>query len=220
MWNRAFVRGGRQEWPREIEQVLHLASRDDLSPIDRLEDIEEAVHGKIFDRYPGLFHLRARANPEWGFFLVPLHLKAMSEGSMRRQLASRVLGAAVRKMIRDGAGEDWLLGGDLNAPLASGDFDALTNAGLVAVSAQDAADGAFSYIKGPLSLIDHIFLSSNLATRFGAEHFSIIAVDKVIPNYASSISDHRPVMIRLHIGSPVEESVRSSGIPTPEWLRR
>lgn len=220
MWNRAFVTGGRVEWPPEIEPVLRLASRDDLAPLERLEAIEEAVHGKIFDRYPGLFHLRSRANPDFAVHLVPLHLKAMSEGSLRRRLASRVLGAAVRKLIRDGAGADWILGGDLNAPLDSGDFDALTAAGLSAVSTQDAADGAISYIKSPHSLIDHIYLSPNLAARFGAEQFVIVAADRAIPDYAKQISDHRPVMIRLHIASPVEEAARPLGIPTPEWLAR
>jgi endonuclease/exonuclease/phosphatase family metal-dependent hydrolase len=220
MWNRATVTGGPQAWPSEIEEVIRLSSRDDLTP---LEELEEAVHGKIFDRYPGLFHLGARANPAFDFFVVPLHLKAMAEGSMRRQLASRVLGAAVKKMIRDGADGDWVLGGDINAPLASGDFDALTMAGLTAVSAQDAADGAISYIKGPKSLIDHIYLSQNLAAKFGAEHFSIVAVEKEIPDYVATISDHRPVMIRLHIGpvggGVVEESVAAASIPIPDWLR-
>lgn len=216
MWNRATVAGGAEAWPEEIETVLRLTSRDDLAP---LEAIEEAIHGKIFDRYPGLFHLSAQANPEFGFYIVPLHLKAMDEGSLRRQLASRVLGAAVKKMIGDGADGDWILGGDVNAELGSGDFEALTSSGLTAVSAQDERDGAISYIEGPKSLIDHIFLSQNLASRFGTQHFSIVAAEKEIPNYAASISDHRPVMIRLHIAAGIEEGVGVAGLPVPEWLR-
>lgn len=220
MWNRATVSGGPQAWPPEIEEIIRLTSRDDLSP---LEALEEAVHGKIFDRYPGLFHLQARANPAFDFYVVPLHLKAMAEGSLRRQLASRVLGAAIKTMIRDGADGDWIVGGDINAPLASGDFAALTAAGLTAVSAQDAADGAISFIEGPLSLIDHIYLSQNLATMFGAEHFTIIAADKEIPNYVETISDHRPVMVRLHIGARADritgEGPGAAGVPLPDWLR-
>jgi hypothetical protein len=66
---------------------------------------------------------------------------------------------------------------------------------------------------------DHIFLSRNLATKFGAQHFTIVAVDKAIPHYANTISDHRPVMIRLHIATGLEEGVGFAGIPTPDWLR-
>jgi endonuclease/exonuclease/phosphatase family metal-dependent hydrolase len=216
MWNRTTVVGGSESWPPAIEPILRLTSQDDLAP---LVAIEENVHGKIFDRYPGLFHLKARANEAFGFYVVPLHLKAMDEGSLRRQLASRVLGAAVNKMIRDGADGDWILGGDVNAELESGDFAALTAAGLAAVSAQDEADGAISYVSGPRSLIDHIFLSRNLAARFGADQFTIVAVDKVIPHYVDTISDHRPVMIRLHIATGLEEGVGFAGIPTPDWLR-
>jgi endonuclease/exonuclease/phosphatase family metal-dependent hydrolase len=219
IWNRATVTGGRQAWPAEIEEVLRLSSQDDLTPIDHLEAIEEAIHGKIFDRYPALFQLTARNNPAFDFFLVPLHLKAMAEGSLRRQLACRVLAAVVRKMTRDGADADWVLGGDLNAELDSGDFQALTEAGLSALSAQDAAAGAITYLEGPRSLIDHIYLSQNLAARFGAEHFSIIAVDKEIPNYVRTISDHRPVMVRLHIGGDTEEAAAAIGMRTPDWLR-
>jgi endonuclease/exonuclease/phosphatase family metal-dependent hydrolase len=219
MWNRATVIGEKRAWPDDIEEVLQLSSKDDLTPLEKLEDIEEAIHGKIFDRYPGLFFLQARQNEDFGFFLVPLHLKAMDEGSLRRRLACRVLAAAMRKMQHDGEDEDWIFGGDLNAPLASGDFDELGNAGLTAVSAQDAEDGAISYIKGPKSLIDHIYLSKNLSKTFGAEHFSIVAVEKEIPKYTQTISDHRPVMMRLHVGSDTEESV-ASFLPTPAWLKK
>lgn len=227
MWKRDTVVGAKRAWPDEIEEVLRLSSQDDLTPIDRLEEIEEAIHGKIFDRYPALFHLAARKNPKFDFFLVPLHLKAMDEGSLRRQLASRVLAAVVNKMIKDGEDADWVLGGDINAPLASGDFDQLSNAGLVAVSRQDADAGAISYIKGPKSLIDHIYLSPNLAERFGDADFSklftVVSAEQEIPDYVKTISDHRPVMLRMHIGDAgddLEESVHAvSPIKTPEWLK-
>ena len=150
---------------------------------------------------------------------MPLHLKAMDEGSLRRRLACRVLAAAMRKMQHDGEDEDWIFGGDLNAPLASGDFDELGNAELTAVSAQDAEDGAISYIKGPKSLIDHIYISKNLSKTFGADHFSIISVEKEIPNYTKTISDHRPVMMRLHVGSDTEESAAPL-LRTPDWIKK
>jgi hypothetical protein len=223
MWNRNAVVGGKKIWPDEIEEVLRLSSQDDLTPLEHLEEIEEAIHGKIFDRYPALFHLGARNNSTFDFFLVPLHLKAMAEGSLRRQLASRVLAAAVNKMIHEGEDADWVLGGDINAPLASGDFDQLANAGLVAVSEDDAKDGAISYIKGPKSLIDHIYLSPNLASRFGEGEFktkfTIISAEKEIPKYTATISDHRPIMLRLHIGTDEEESL-TVGIKTPDWVKK
>ena len=86
----------------------------------------EAVHGKIFDRYPALFKVTTQAAAAGGapfeFYLVPVHLKAMAEGSLRRQMASKILAEAVRKKIEDGAAADWVVGGDFNAELDTGDF--------------------------------------------------------------------------------------------------
>src|SRR5206468_1421154 len=57
--------------------------------------------------------------------------------------------------------------------------------------------GAFSYIKSPKSLIDHIFLSPNLAGKVGDDSYFIVAKDKSVDNYARKLSDHRPVLVRI-----------------------
>ena len=134
------------------------------------------------------------------FYLVPLHLKAMAEGSLRRKMASKILAEAVAKKAAGGEVTDFVLGGDANAPLDSGDFANLTDSGLVAASAADAEGGAFSYIKGPRSLIDHIFLSPNLAADTPADFF-IVAAEKSFPDYVDEISDHRPILLRLSLGA-------------------
>lgn len=218
MWNRETVEGVKDKWLPEIETVLRLTSKEDLTPLEDLESAEEAVHGKIFDRYPGLFRFQSRRNADLNFYLVPLHLKAMPEGSLRRQLACRVLSAAIKKMNSEGADSDWILGGDVNAPLSSGDFNALTENGLTAISAQDESGGAISYIKSPhKSMIDHIFLSKNLIQKFGSNIFTVVAANEEIPNFIKTISDHRPVMMRLHVGEDLEESV--SALPSfPQWF--
>ncbi|HZN35641.1 MAG TPA: DNA/RNA non-specific endonuclease, partial [Pirellulaceae bacterium] len=194
LWNRATLNCVQEEWGQPIEEWLRSRSTefDDLGL--------EAVHGRIFDRYPALFKLTTvqpvNGNPV-AFHLVPVHLKAMEEGSLRRQMASKILAAAAARKIADGAGEDWIFGGDFNAELATDDFDALVTGGMVPISATDEAGGAFSYIKGPRSLIDHIFLSPNLAERYGAQDFFIVAADRTLPDYVSDISDHRPVLFRM-----------------------
>ena len=88
---------------------------------------------------------------------------------------------------RYGDGLDWVIGGDFNAELATGDFQDLLAGDLKAMSAVDEQAGAFSYIKSPRSLIDHIFLSSNLAQRIsgGGDVNSIVAKDRSVENYAT-----------------------------------
>lgn len=214
IWNTATVECEQEPWGDTIEEWLQADSRD-------FDDLGlEAVEGKIFNRYPALFHFTAKNRPDYGefdFYLVPLHLKARSEGSKRRKMASKILAAAVNKKIEDGADKDFLIGGDYNAELASGDFDALIDADLVAASAADEDAGSFTYLKRPyLSLIDHIFLSPNLATQFGVDDFFIVAADHPDPrDFIRNISDHRPVLMRMSLSR--DEASRMSQ-PTNERI--
>ncbi len=200
IWKRSSVRGERVEWPRGVEGLFHLDSRD---PRAR----EEAVHGKIFNRYPGLFRFSLggdRAGPgdapaPFDFHLVPLHLKAMAEGSLRRRLASRILTRATAALIEESGDADVILGGDVNAPLASGDLDALRDADFTPMGAEDEQAGGFTYLKSPRSMIDNIFLSSNLTRTTGAVDYFVVAKERTVDDFVRRISDHRPVLLRISL---------------------
>jgi len=198
MWNTKTVKGKKEKWPAELDQWFRIQSTDFDS--FGLENVE----GKVFDRYPALFKFTAKqpnggsANGAFDFYLVPLHLKAFDEGSKRRRMAAAIVGAAIQKMTEKyDADRDWIVGGDFNASLASDDFGKLISGGMVPLSAEDEQGGAISYVRSPKSMIDHIFLSANLADTYGAKDFFIVARDKEIPNYVKEISDHRPVLVRL-----------------------
>ncbi|MBI5248588.1 MAG: trypsin-like peptidase domain-containing protein [Desulfomonile tiedjei] len=199
IWNKKSVDGEPQKWPEVFEPWFKVRSQD----FDKLG--LEAVEGKVFDRYPGLFYFKSKPYKDHNsidFYLVPLHLKAMEEGSKRRIMAARILGAAVAKMINEfGNDTDWILGGDFNAELATKDFQALMGQAMTAISAADEAEGAFSYLKRPKSLIDHIFLSANLAKTYDSADFFIVAKEKTIPDYLKKFSDHRPVLARLSLAT-------------------
>ena len=223
MWNTKTVDMVRREWPDKVKNWLALDSTGIEDPEDMILESSlqfEKVDGKIFDRYPGLFFLSTK-NRENQFtaFIVPIHLKAMGEGSKRRILASRILSVAVQHCIeQENYDSDWVLGGDFNATLASEDFNYLLDGKLTAVSAADEAAGEMSYIKGRYkSLIDHIFISPNLQGISDSE-FIIVAKDKVLPDYLA-ISDHRPVLIRLSLADEAAED-NGRGEPTeiPEDL--
>lgn len=224
IWRPKIVHGVEEKWPPEIEHLIRSNSRDDLNI--------EAVHGKIFNRYPALFHFtRATNGDAFDFYLVPLHLKAKEEGSLRRKLASKVLAYAVNRMIRHhNADKDWILLGDFNAPLASNDFANLTDDGFVPMSAEDEANGAITYIKSPYaSLIDNIFLSENMSDFANPDNFFIVARDKVVDRFVRDISDHRPIAMRLsftggterqsgqhrNIDTEFERILQRAGLSTP-----
>ncbi|NKJ72715.1 hypothetical protein GFL38_10615 [Rhizobium leguminosarum bv. viciae] len=189
IWKSSSLTGKRVEWPEAIEKLFRQRSDDPNLEV-------EAVHGKIFDRYPGLFRFKTvKPLPAYEFFVVPLHLKAMDEGSLRRRLATRILARAVEQISLD-TKLDVILGGDMNAPLASGDFTAIADASFDVLGAQDEADGAFTYVKSPKSAIDNIFLSPSMRQTVGTADFFIVAKDRTMPNYLE-ITDHRPVAVRL-----------------------
>ena len=214
IWNSKTVEIKEMDWSDKVKKWLALDSNGIETTLDLVLEsnlVFEKVDGKIFDRYPGLFYLKSKnrkKEDEFNAFIVPLHLKAMGEGSKRRKLASKILTAAVTSMINDeGMDNDWILGGDYNATLASQDFDFLLDNKFTAISVNDEKAGEMTYIKGKYkSLIDHIFISPNLVETTNSE-FIIVANEKVIPDYLS-ISDHRPVLIGLSLKDekiPIEQ---------------
>ena len=212
LWNTQTVAGEPVDWPDEIRPWFEVDSRhfDELGL--------EAVHGKVFNRHPGLFRFKALNRDGIGepfdFFVVPLHLKAMGEGSLRRRMAARILGAAIKQMTAAGNDADWIVGGDFNAELATGDFAALM-AAMVPISAEDEAEGAMTYLKSPRSLIDHIFISPNLARTYGAKDFLVVATDTQTPAYVEKVSDHRPILVRLSLRpGAVAEPPPAAALPT------
>ncbi|MGI6855244.1 trypsin-like peptidase domain-containing protein [Mesorhizobium sp. 1B3] len=192
IWKKSSLSGKTMAWPSNVEPLLRRRSDDpEVGP--------EALHGKIFDRYPGLFRFSTAGDmPEYSFYVVPLHLKAMDEGSLRRRLASRILARAIEDLSQE-TGLDVILGGDMNAPLASEDFKAIEDAGFAILGAQDEREGAFTYLKGPQSAIDNVFLSPGMKQTVGSVDYFIVAKDRSMSDFIDNISDHRPIAMRLSL---------------------
>ena len=205
LWNTKTLTVEKIDWPEEVQHWFQADSRD----FDDLGLGLESVDGAIFPRVaqPYLVTARGRGNGKepFAFNFLPLHLKAMDEGSLRRRMASRIIGAAIERMREsEEYDHDWIIGGDVNAPLATQDFKALLP-DMTAISAADEEDGAFSYLKRPKSLIDHIFLSREMTRTYGRNHFFVVAAEKGIPNYVKEVSDHRPVLVRLSLHAHEQE---------------
>jgi hypothetical protein len=204
IWNRKTVEGKREDWSPEVEGWLQVRSQNFS------DDMLEAVHGKVFDRYPGLFRFKA-IDTDFDFLAIPLHLKAMDEGGLRREIASKILAAAIDKMMPTVGETDWILLGDLNAKIASENFAPLSKRGLVALSAEDEQNQSFTYLKAPhKSMIDHVYITADMAKRFGSDDFFVVAADKTYPAYVKEISDHRPIVTRL--------SLADTALATPSEL--
>ncbi|OHV80397.1 hypothetical protein LCM4579_22710 [Ensifer sp. LCM 4579] len=88
----------------------------------------------------------------------------------------------------------------MNAPLASGDFRRIEEAGFTILGAQDECEGAFTYLKSPRSAIDNVFLSPGMRQSVGSVDYFIVARDRSISDFVDRVSDHRPIAMRLSLG--------------------
>lgn len=75
-----------------------------------------------------------------------------------------------------------------------------------------------TYLKSPLSLIDHIFISPNLARTYGAKDFIIVAADAQTPAFVEKISDHRPVLMRISLRPGEDAPERHAAAAMPPGL--
>lgn len=194
LWNVSTVARLEGDWPDRIKPWFEVDC-DDFGDLG-----SEALAGKVFDFYPGLFRFRAlnreKLGGDFDFNLVPLHLKALTEGAFRRRMGTRILGAAVAEAIKQGGDADWVIGGDFNAQQATEDLAALAKT-MLALSAEDEGAGAMTYLRSPKSPIEHIFISPNLIRRYGARDFFTAAANVETPEQAKRVTDHRPVLLRL-----------------------
>jgi endonuclease/exonuclease/phosphatase family metal-dependent hydrolase len=194
IWRPNVVECTAEQWPDDLARMFCADSSDD-QPF-------EAVHGKVFNCFPGLFRIKLKsADKDFDFYLVPLHLKARQEESLLRKLAVKALACAVDQMIkRKGSDRDWILLGDMNATLASGEFEMLQSGSFTALSAEDERNGAMTYLKSPYkSFIDHIFVSDRMKRVADENDFYIIESDRSVGRFLQNTSDHWPIALRLSL---------------------
>jgi V8-like Glu-specific endopeptidase len=206
IWNMATTVGERVHWPAEVEDWFRVDSR-------QFGDLRlEAAHGPVFERYPGIFRIRAAnrapdADP-FAFLLVPLDMGFSVDGGARHRLAARILAAAVHRMVSASADCDWLIGGEYAADITTQELRGIVRDGLAPLSAAEAGvgAGAVSYLKTASSLIEHIFLSRNLVRTFGADDFFVAAADRELPDYVRLLSERAPVLVRLALADRLPQA--------------
>ena len=97
---------------------------------------------------------------------------------------------------------DWVIGGDYNDETREQRLHGVAARRLRSRCRQRTSRPARSATSSRReSLIDHIFLSPNLAKRAGDDSYFIVAKDKSVDNYARKLSDHRPVLVRISLSA-------------------
>jgi endonuclease/exonuclease/phosphatase family metal-dependent hydrolase len=152
--------------------------------------------------------LKARVSAQGvDFTVVVVHLKATNDGDseLRRRDAVTKLDAWMQAQLAAGADEDIMVLGDWNDrlidPPAENVFGPIldhperyrfVNLPL----AQMEAQGGGSYIPFD-SFIDHILVTRDMDAEVGAAEVRLLKLDQADDAYQSSVSDHRPVLVKM-----------------------
>jgi hypothetical protein len=187
LWKKSSLRGETIPWPNGLEPLF---ARPDL-----------------FDQYPGLFLLKTTDwLPPYSFYVAPLTFKTMDYGSRRKMLAARLLARSVEETaFREG--HDAILGGDMFAPLLPEDFQDAETAGYAVLGAQDERQGTVSYLRGPKSQVNHVFLSPGMKLDASSQQYMTVIQNRSMSGFIKEVSDHQPITLRLSFGkgSPLPE---------------
>lgn len=135
------------------------------------------------------------------FMLIVVHLKAFGDpiSRARRRLAAQSL-AEIIEDIRENEKLPVILGGDFNEAINNDVLSSLTGSpDMVALTTDDAEDGAASYIGGSRrSLIDHILISGDVRPgSIQGDDAAIVRLDRRISDFSEDVSDHVPVVMRV-----------------------
>lgn len=139
----------------------------------------------------------------YNFNLIVLHLKAFGdeESESRRRSACIMLESYISDQISNGADPDFIICGDWNDQLDDQNTDNVFLPFLNKVADYQFLTNGLtesSYISSSFnSLIDHILITGDSFSDYGIGDISILALDSQLSNYASDVSDHRPVMARF-----------------------
>ncbi len=156
-----------------------------------------------FTRPPLLAHVTAQlAGTRFDFNLIVLHLKAgsNSDDQDRRLEAVQALKAYLDDHIAAGEEKDYIVAGDWNDELDDPSADNVFMAFLEDLenyrflTASLAGKQQFASYPRYGSLIDHILISQDAFSEYGAGYTETLRLDEEVDGYDITISDHRPVM--------------------------
>lgn len=194
------------EDPDSYSQVgmLYREDRVSVSEIETLFPHDNYA----FPRGPLKAHVTLR-DGSFDFDLLVLHLKAMPDpkSQARRRAACERLDRWVTDRIATGADPDIVLAGDFNDSLADEGQDNVFEAFLSKpleyrfLTAPVHSAGDYSYIPKP-SLIDHVLVTTPVLEAYGDGTTEALHLEKSVPGYVKTISDHRPVLSRFRAAGP------------------
>jgi len=191
--NTQSVRVTQIPWPASVRALWHAKARADLQL--------ETLSGAIFPSFPARFEVEVlHSTSQYKLTLVPLFVGEHGELTLRKPVAARIMTEVVEHMVLEqDIGNDWLIAGDVNAPLQRTRIEAIEEAGVLPMLAQDPARGGFSYLRHPHSVLSQMFVPEG--TEGVGQHGGMITtVPHVFANRSvKALTSQAPYGIRLSL---------------------
>lgn len=192
-YNTKTVKVTRNPWPDHVAALWRAKARKDL-------DLK-TLHGPIFPSFPARFSIEVlgRASP-FRFTLVPLFVGEHGNVLLRKAVAAQIMTEVVEMMsLQSEFSGDWLIAGDVNAPLQRTRIDTIEMVGFQHILAFDPERGGFSYLREDGSILSQLFVPEG-TERIGFDGGIITTVPQVFRGqFTNDLTNKSPYGIRLSL---------------------
>ncbi|AJC83298.1 peptidase cysteine/serine trypsin-like domain-containing protein (plasmid) [Rhizobium etli bv. phaseoli str. IE4803] len=193
IWRSKMVTCTRSDWPTAV-----------ASAWARVVAAEPG--GNVIQPPPGQFRIApcdaaAGGTTKNAINIVPLGLRVMHTDETRRRLISKLLARAIEMTVAErGDGSDWIIGGDLEPPLAEIDCAALRALQYKCMAAVDQRRGsALSYLRAPASAVRNVFVTADLELIGNERDFFTSVQNRTVEKFVRKLTDNRPAVLRLSL---------------------
>lgn len=168
------------------------------------EEVLFRANSYVFPRPPLAVQLEALGEGgrvDFDFTIVVVHLKAQldAESQSRRREACGMLDAWVSERLAADGEHDIVLVGDWNDEVTDTGANNVFQVFLdqpeqyTVLTLPEARNGQFTYIPFQ-SFIDHVIVTADALDDYGQGTTEVLELERTVPNYAATVSDHRPVL--------------------------
>lgn len=193
IWRSKMVTCTRSDWPTAVASAWARV-------------VAAEAEGNVIHPPPGQFRIApcdaaAGGTAKNAVNIVPLGLRAVRTDETRRRLISKLLARAIEMTVAErGDGSDWIIGGDLEPPLAEIDCSALRAQHYKCVAAVDQRRGsAISYLRAPASAVRNVFVTADLELIGNERDFFTSVQNRTVEKFVRKLTDNRPALLRLSL---------------------
>jgi hypothetical protein len=199
-YNTRALKVTRDPWPSHVEALWRVRAQDDLQL--------KTLSGPVFPSFPARFNIEVlgRTLP-FSFRLVPFFLGEHSNIQMRKAVAAKIMSFIIGKMVvrSDDISGDWLIAGDVNAPMRRARAKVFEAADFDPIFLRDPERGGFSYLRSKHTILSQIFVPEK-TQLMGSDDGAVTTVPHVFQErYVDDLTSKAPYGIRISLMN--EESI-------------